>query len=218
MTVLAGHPSTVVASGLAACLAQRLGHHALEPVQDREHLLTAAGETRPDLAVVDVDLAPGDEAAICRAMVKLDVPLVMVSRDEARNHLALLEAGAGGIALSNDGIDGIVEAATAVLEGNAYVPPRLLGNLLHDLIVQRRSQDRTESLVTRLSPREKEVLALLGSGADQRQIAAALSISPLTAKTHIHRLLQKLEVRSRVEAAALAITHGMVPTLEHADD
>jgi DNA-binding NarL/FixJ family response regulator len=218
MTVLAGHPSTVVASGLAASLGQRLGCREVVHVQDTEHLLTAAAETRPDLAVVDVDLASGDEAAICRAMVELDVPLVMVSRAGAGNHLALLEAGAGGIALADDGIDGIVEAAQAVLEGNAYIPPRLLGNLLHDLIVQRRTQDRTESLVARLSPREREVLKLLGVGADQRQIAAALDISPLTAKTHIHRLLQKLEVRSRVEAAALAITQGIVPALEHADD
>jgi two-component system, NarL family, response regulator DevR len=218
MIALAGHPSTLVASGLAACLAQRLGYREVFPVQDTEDLLTAAAETRPDLAVVDVDLAIGEETAICRAMIELDVPLVMISREEAGNHLALLEAGAGGIALADDGIDGIVEAAKAVLKGNAYVPPRLLGDLLHDLIVQRRTQDRTSSLVARLSPREREVLALVSAGADQRQIAGALDISPLTAKTHIHRLLQKLEVRSRVEAAALASTLGIVPTLELADD
>jgi DNA-binding NarL/FixJ family response regulator len=218
MTLLAGHPSPIVASGLAASLGQRLGYPETVPVQDREQLLTAAEKTHSDLAVVDVDLADGQEAAVSRTLVELDVPVVLISRETAGNHLALLEAGAGGIALVDDGIDGVVEAAEAVLQGNAYVPPRLLGNLLHDLIVQRRSHERTASRVARLSPREREVLALLGAGADQRQIATALAISPLTAKTHIHRLLQKLEVRSRVEAAALAITQGVVPALEPADD
>ena len=64
-----------------------------------------------------------------------------------------------------------------------------------------------------LSPRELEVLGLLGHGADTRDIARRLVISPHTAKTHINRLLGKLGLSSRTEAASYAITHGIRSSL-----
>ena len=85
--------------------------------------------------------------------------------------------------------------------------------MLHEVVVARRQEEPAGDRLDSLSPREREVLALLGRGADTREIAARLVISPYTAKTHINRLLGKLGLASRTEAAAFAVSHDVRPKL-----
>ena len=215
MMILVGHPCPCVLDGMAAAFKARLGADDVVRATSRDECIELAATRHPSAAVVDVDVSPGGELELCDALRRHGVPAVMVIRSGTVNHLALLEAGAQGITPASDGLDGLLIAVRTVLQGNTYVPPHLLGIVLHGLIVQRRSLDVSAGRVDRLSPREREVLGLLGAGADYREIAARLVISPHTAKTHIHRLLGKLEVRSRIEAAALAVAHGVTaPDLE----
>jgi two-component system NarL family response regulator len=93
------------------------------------------------------------------------------------------------------------------------VPPGLLGPLVRHLLT--RQGERTAALLTvaRLSPREREVLSLLGRGVDNRSIADALLISPQTARTHVQNILSKLRVHSRAEAASVALRAGIAEEL-----
>jgi DNA-binding NarL/FixJ family response regulator len=86
----------------------------------------------------------------------------------------------------------------------------MLGPLLTTLMRQRKQEDAALERILRLTQREKEVLALLAEGADNEAIARALVISPQTARTHIQNILGKLNVHSRLEAAAIAMQNGLL--------
>jgi two-component system, NarL family, nitrate/nitrite response regulator NarL len=211
MSLLLGHPLPPVADGLAAMLSERLGVTEVRTATDSEDFLHAARADVPDAAVLDVELDPGNEVTLCTALGRIAIPVVVITRPDSVNYLELLSAGAKGICPISDGLEGVSRALVTVLEGDTYVPAHLLGAVLRDLITVRRETVPQSSAVDRLSPRERQVLGLLGAGADHVEIASRLTISPNTAKTHINRLLGKLDVRSRVEAASLAVAHGITP-------
>lgn len=211
MTTLVAHPLPSVLKGMASALESGLG---LEVVQasTASTCTDLVAREQPALAVLDVDLAPGRVLDLCRQTARQGVRVLMISRTSAPNHLALLESGAHGIVVSDDGLDGLLTAAKTVLNGHSYLPAHLLGTVLHDLIEKHRAHEAAEGAVASLSPREREVLELLGEGADTREIARRLVISPHTAKTHVTRVLGKLKVRSRSEAAALVLALGPDPS------
>jgi DNA-binding NarL/FixJ family response regulator len=209
MSLLLGHPLPPVADGLAAVLSDRLGVTDIHTATESEGFLESARVDGPDAAVLDVDLDPGNEVALCTVLARVAIPVVVITRADSTNYLDLLSAGAKGICPTSDGLEGVARALVTVLEGNTYVPSHLLGAVLRDLITVRREVAPQSSAVDRLSPRERQVLGLLGAGADHVEIASRLTISPNTAKTHINRLLAKLDVRSRVEAASVAVAHGI---------
>lgn len=213
MRTLVAHPSPTVATGLAVALAQDFGLATTSAVT-LPSLRRLVLELRPELAVVDLELAPGGEVDLCMSLVRQGVRPVLVTRAGSAGHLELLERGAAGIVVSSDGLTGVRDAVRTVLEGHVHLPAHLLGSVLHDLILERREQAApTTNRLVALSPREREVLGLLGHGADTREIASRLVISPHTAKTHINRVLAKLGLASRSEAAGFAVAHGVEPTL-----
>jgi DNA-binding NarL/FixJ family response regulator len=100
-----------------------------------------------------------------------------------------------------------------VNQGGLTIPLRTLGNLITRLLSARREQHQALLLVSSLTRREREILALLSSGAGNDAIAQRLVISPETARTHIQNLLSKLGVHSRLEAAAFVARNGIVRDL-----
>src|SRR5919106_687622 len=124
-----------------------------------------------------------------------DVEVVAEARDG-------LEAGASGYLTKESPLAELIDAARAIHRGETLIPRRMLGALLARLIRRRREQDEALRRMSKLTRREKEVLALLAGGGDNDAIAQALVISPQTARTHIQNVLGKLGVHSRLEAAA----------------
>ena len=217
MTILVGHPSPSVLNGMACALESGLGLEVVQACTAAECAQRVA-QQQPAIAVLDVDLASGQELELCKETVGQGVRVLMITRSSARNHLDLLEHGAHGIVVSDDGLDGLLTAVRTVLDGHSYLPPHLLGTVLHDLIKKHRAQETAATVIASLSPREREVLDLLGEGADTREIARRLFISPHTAKTHVTRVLGKLKVHSRSDAAALVLSLDAPPlTLEASD-
>jgi DNA-binding NarL/FixJ family response regulator len=212
--VLVAHPSPFVANGLATAISEECPGLSTTCASTLADATLAIADLRPAIAVIDVTLAPGHELGLCDRLVADHVPVIIMTHPGTPRYLALLEHGASGIVMTSDGLPGVVAGIRTVLDGHVHVPPHLLGAVLHDLIVQRRDDasapaDRLASL----SPREREVLSLLGSGADTREIGLRLVISPHTAKTHINRLLGKLGMTSRAEAAAFALDHQLRPPM-----
>jgi DNA-binding NarL/FixJ family response regulator len=213
--VVVAHPSPAVGSGMATALERDLGVSAssVTTVSDLWECVALDG---PDLVLVDVLVDPARMASLCGQLARRRVkPLVLTRADAGVPLYALLESGAVGIVLAGDGLAGVVGAVRTVMAGHTHVPPHLLGAVLHELIVDRRAAPEVTPAdrIDNLSPREQEVLALLGHGADTREIATHLVISPHTAKTHINRVLGKLGFSSRTEAAAFAIAHGLRSSL-----
>jgi DNA-binding NarL/FixJ family response regulator len=165
-------------------------------------LLSQLADTRPDLVVLDVEIADGDDGLI--GAIKRELPgcrvLLLV---ESSGHSEILRAARAGA-------EGFVTKESPLQGGETVVPGHMLGPLLTTLMRQRKQEDAAFERILRLTQREKEVLALLAEGADNEAIARALVISPQTARTHIQNILGKLNVHSRLEAAAIAMQNGLL--------
>ena len=182
--------------------------------------VTEADRTIPHVAIVDADLPAGDAAATI-AEIKERLPrcgvLVLGADEDSRRLVDLLDAGANGYLTKEAPLAELVDATRAVHQGDTLIPQRMLGPLLTALLQRRREQDHAHDRLSRLTRREREVLALLAGGADNESIAHDLVISPQTARTHIQNILGKLAVHSRLEAAAFVTQNGILPDLVTAD-
>jgi DNA-binding NarL/FixJ family response regulator len=207
MRILVAHRAPSVAEGMASALRQELDVDAI--ISSSSPLAGHLDGEQPDIAVIDVELASDRAAHVCRRLADDGVKSVMLVGPAGANHLELLEHGAAGLAVTTDGLPGVFDAVRTVMAGHVHIPAHLLGAVLHELIVERRNTQPAVDRVASLSPREREVLALLGAGAGTQEIAGRLVISPYTAKTHINRLLGKLGLASRTEAAAFALDHDI---------
>ena len=130
--------------------------------------------------------------------------------------LQAVEAGVDGYTTGAGGLDAVADAIRVTARGESVIPPSMLGPLLRRLIERRRDAAEAAERLRALTRREREVFGLLVEGHDDAGIAATLVISPETARTHVHRILRKLDVHSRGDAVALAASSGMADQLERA--
>jgi DNA-binding NarL/FixJ family response regulator len=184
--------------------------------RDALEVISEAERTLPHLAILDSDL-PMSEAPQTTTMIKERVPdcrvLVLSSRDDYRALIEILDAGASGYLTKASPLADLIQATRAVSRGEMLIPPRMLGPLLAGLLRRRREQDHAYERVSQLTRREREVLALVAEGADNKTIAETLVISPQTARTHIQNILNKLSVHSRLAAAAFVTQNGIMGEL-----
>ena len=135
---------------------------------------------------------------MCRTVLVSEVP-----DDEML--LKAVEAGASGYITKRHGLSEVISTAHAVYGGETVVPSTMLGGLLERLMQRRRLESEAMRRIADLTRRERQVLALLAEGGNKESIARTLVISPETARTHIHNVITKLGVHSRLEAASFAM-------------
>jgi two-component system, NarL family, response regulator DevR len=193
--------------------------HGLEvaaATSDASSTLLQAERLQPDVVAIS-SVLNGQLAFICRELRERAATSRVLVLDGQPHEDALLhaiESGADGYSSGADGIQGLAISIRALARGETVVPPAMLGPLLRRLIERRREAATATERLVRLTPREREVLALIAEGLDQDGIATELVISPETARTHVQRVLRKLGVRSRVEAIALVSQSGIADRLE----
>jgi DNA-binding NarL/FixJ family response regulator len=163
---------------------------------------------RPHVLLTELELNPGSGLRLTRR-VRESTRVVVLTRHEVGDVLLdAVSAGAVGCLGHRDGVD---ETKRLVLESSptqfTIAPGRLLGALRG--AATRATAGGPDSPLLRLTPREREVLALLAAGRDNHAIAATLYVSPETARTHVRNLLRKLGVHSRADAALLALRSGL---------
>ena len=162
---------------------------------------------RPDVVIVDARLPHSGGIGICaRLKASDDAPAVVVVDDAPRSDVLLdaIEADANGYLTRDIHRRSLIKSIRAVGLGEMCVPRTMVAPLVRGLKERRRQLYRTVELYDRLTRREREVLDLLADGLDHVAAAEVLVISPQTARTHIQNVLRKLEVHSRLEAAAIA--------------
>jgi two-component system, NarL family, response regulator LiaR len=177
---------------------------------DRCSTVLQAQRIRADVVV----MAEVDDAlpSLCRQLHELDPPpRTLLIDGPARDDVLLqaVEAGVEGYLVGDGGVSQLVEAIKALTRDESVVPPAMLGALLRGLIKRRREAARASETLDRLTRREREVLGLLVGGLDDERMAERLFISPQTVRTHVQRILQKLEVHSRLEAISLVSRTGL---------
>jgi DNA-binding NarL/FixJ family response regulator len=180
---------------------------------DAAELLRQVTAFDPDVVIVDAELPPQGGAPACEAVTCVSNAHTVVLAEHADDQLLLsaLEAGADGFVTMDARLPEVVSGIRSVLDGHAFVPPRMLADLLRSVLHRRRQEAEVRTRYAQLTRREREVLEMLAGGQDHGAIASALVISPQTARSHIQNVLTKLGVHSRVEAASFALEHGLLP-------
>lgn len=180
----------------------------------------AAAETRPDVVLMDIRMPELDGiAATARIYADAEAEaserprvLILTTFEEDDNVVAALRAGASGFIGKGAEPDEIVRAVRTVHQGDA-----LLSWTATRALIQRSLRpgaaphsERWEAVLAPLTPREREVLALVAEGLTNHDIAARLTISPHTAKTHVNRIMAKVAARDRAQLVILAYESGLV--------
>ncbi len=203
----------VVRAGLRTVLEDAEDLSVVGEAATAEEAAARAAALRPDVVLMDVRLGnEGDVGGIeaCRA-IRSDLPdthvLMFSSYGERETVVASVLAGATGYVTKNVGRAQLLEALRAVGRGESLLDPKVTGLLLEQL---KELSAKEQPADQRLSPREREVLALIARGMTNRQIADELVISQHTARNHVTSILDKLGLSRRTEAAVYATRLGLM--------
>jgi two-component system nitrate/nitrite response regulator NarL len=206
--------SSLFRQAVGGALSRVDGLEVIAESQTAALAINDAARTQPDLMLVDGDYFASwlpafindirDVAPACRV-------LVLTSEQQLSPLIGALRAGANGYVTKETSLEELVEAARVVAGGGIVVPPDMLSPLVRALLNQEgRKTDDAITTLSKLTRRERQVLALLAEGYDKDAIAVELAISPQTARTHVQNILAKLGVHSRLEAAAFARKHPIL--------
>ena len=197
---------TLFRSGLSELL-ERRGIEVCAAAGDGEEGCRLAAGLEPDVVLLDLRMPELDGLSVLERLVALDpgraVVMLTTSSDE-RDLVRSLRSGARGYLLKDMEPEHLVDALAAVVDGETVVAPEMtsvLARVVKGGKVEPGRRDRFSSL----TPREREVLRHLAEGQSNKEIARALGITDGTVKLHVRSILAKLEVRSRVEAAVIAV-------------
>ncbi|MFB8756821.1 response regulator [Streptomyces nigra] len=172
-----------------------------------EHALVRGPALRPHVAVLDVRLPDGDGITVCREL-RSQMPelacLMLTSFDDEEALLDAIMAGASGYVLKQIRGSELISAVRTVASGQSMLDPATTARLMRSLRADPVETPSVAPELAGLSPRERDILALIGDGLTNREIGKRLYLSEKTVKNHISRLLAKLGVQRRVQAAVLA--------------
>jgi DNA-binding NarL/FixJ family response regulator len=171
-----------------------------------EQALVRVPALRPQVAVLDVRLPDGDGVTVCREL-RSQMPelacLMLTSFDDEEALLDSIMAGASGYVLKQIQGSDLVSAVRTVAAGQSLLDPSATARLMTRLRQGQEPEPEPEALPG-LTEREREILALIGEGLTNRQIGQRLYLAEKTVKNHISRLLAKLGVERRIQAAVIA--------------
>jgi DNA-binding NarL/FixJ family response regulator len=212
-TILVVDDHHLVRSGLRAMLDVHDDLHVVGEAEDGQSALTAARELVPDVVVMDIRMPRMDGIEATRRLRAQDAPphvLVLTTFDLDEYVYEALRAGAGGFLLKDAPPDRLADAVRTVAAGESLLAPAVTRRLVERFVRRPAPPGAEHPAVRRLTEREHEVLLLLARGLSNTEIAGRLFLSEATVKTHVTRVLTKLELRDRVQAVVFAYETGLV--------
>jgi DNA-binding NarL/FixJ family response regulator len=196
----------VVAEGLAALINHQGDMNVVGQAGSVAECVSAATELEPDVVLLDFRLPDGTgaEAAATIREIRPQAKLIFLTREDSdAARFAAVQSGASAFIHKSKAASEVVAAIRDVARGRMLITPRTIATLL----AKRRA---IESQLQSLTPREKEVLALMAAGLSSRSVAAKMGISYTTVRTHIRSLGSKLGVHSKLEAIVKARELGLI--------
>ena len=200
----------LVRAGMRLILAPEPDIEVVGEAADGVEAIGVVQETRPDVVIMDVRMPRMDGIEATRRVVRRPDPprvLVVTTFDLDEYVYAALREGASGFLLKDAPEEQLISAVRTVAAGVSLLSPGVTRRLVEQ---GARKASRSAAVLDRLTGRELEVLRLMATGLSNRELADRLVVSEATVKTHVGRVLTKLELASRVQAVVLAYETGVV--------
>jgi DNA-binding NarL/FixJ family response regulator len=214
ISVLIVDDHLAVAESLQALLSRQADLEVGEVATNGKTALRIAAERTPQVVLMDQNLSGESGVEVASAILAAHHPgtaVVMLSGGMSQDELvAAVEVGVSGYLLKTTPASEIVKAIRRAAAGEILLPPDELASLLRLGRQRTRARDERQRSLPQLTPREREVLALMASAADAERIAADLKITVNTARGYIQNILEKLGAHSRLEAVVRATELGLV--------
>lgn len=210
--VLVVDDESLVRSGLQMILGAAAGIDVVATCSG-DRAVDEAGRHGPDVVLLDIRMPEVDGLTVLRELNRSPRPpaVAMLTTFDADEFLAeALHAGAAGFLLKDTEPDQLVQAVRALAAGGSVLSPAVAGSVIAGY-VGNSARPSSEARLQGMSPREREVLGLLGLGLSNAQIGRCMYLSPATVKDHVSAVLAKLDVHNRVQAAVIAREAGLLP-------
>ena len=210
--VLVVDDQELIRAGLRGILRRRYGFEIIGELESGEGVSDAVASMRPDVVVMDVRMPRVDGVTATRLLAALPgaPPVLVLTTFEDEEILAgALRAGAAGFVLKGVPAEELQRAVRTVAEGEFWLDPAVTGRVLTAYRAGSAPTMPGRELEA-LTPREREVLALIGAGLNNTEIATELTLGEGTVKTHVGHIFAKLGIRDRAAAVVVAFDHGLV--------
>jgi len=210
----------MVRAGLALILGSEEGIEVVAEATDGEEAVAVTRDTSPDVILMDVQMPRLDGIAATRAILEegLATRVLILTTFERDDYIfEALRSGASGFLLKNSPPEELIRAVRAVAAGDALLAPAVTRRVIAGY-ARAAGRSRDDGRLESLTERETEVLRLLAAGRTNAEVALALDVGEGTVKTHVSHVLNKLELRDRVQAVVFAYESGLVvPGAEELD-
>ncbi|WP_169952145.1 response regulator transcription factor [Microbispora sp. H11081] len=212
--VLLADDQALVRAGFRALLDAQEGMTVVGEAADGEQAVLLSRDLRPDVVLMDIRMPGTDGLTATRRIGEdpalSDVKIIMLTTFELDEYVfAALRGGASGFLVKDTEPAELIQAVRVVASGDALLSPGVTRRLIAEYVARAKEPGITTSLDA-LTEREREVLALVGAGLTNDEIATRLYMSPATAKTHVSRTMTKLHARDRAQLVVIAYESGLV--------
>jgi len=216
--VLVIEDNRLVRDGLAALLDAQPDFKVVAAAEGANAGLLQVLETKPHVVLVDAALGNNDSHRLVESVRKEAPETKVIMMDLLPAHedvIAFIKAGASGFLVKDATIDDFISAIRSVAEGGNVVPPTMTGTLLSHIVDQAvtRGMGLGVRASVRMTKRERGITELIAEGMSNKEIAQRLNIATYTVKSHVHNILEKLALHSRLQIAAHA--HRTGTTSDH---
>ncbi len=210
LRVLIADDHAMFRSGLRAVLDAAPDLECVAEVGDGRSAIAETARLRPDVAILDVRMPKLDGLAATEAIVAAGGTrvLILTTYDSEDSLARALQVGASGFLLKTLPPEELIGAIRVAVRGDAVIDPSMTRRLAPRFVGTLTPPAPPDHSLT---AREQQVLALLADARSNSEIAAALGVGEETVKTHVSRILSKLQVRDRIQAVVHAYRHGLVP-------
>jgi DNA-binding NarL/FixJ family response regulator len=211
--VLIADDDDLMRAGLKAVLSSDPAIELVGEAGDGRAAIERVCALRPDVVLMDVRMPDVDGITATRELTASapDTKVLMLTTFEQDDYIfGGLAAGAAGFLLKRTTPEELIGAIHTVAAGDSLLSPSVTRRVIAEMAHAPRRDARTRAQLDVLTPREREVLVLIGKGLSNGEIAAELVVEESTVKSHVKRILQKLHLRDRVQAVIVAYESGLV--------
>ena len=204
---------TLFRSGIKLLLERQTGFEVVGEASDGLEGVKRAKQLKPDVVLLDLHM-PGTSGLAAVPLLREEVPqteiIMLTVSEDADDLLEALRAGARGYLLKNIDTDFLLDSLRRAAAGESVISSQMAGKLADAMRNPQNSLAKAESSLGKLTPREREIIVMLASGASNKEVARTLDLAESTVKIHVQGILRKLNLSSRVQAAVYAVEHGLI--------